>query len=338
MNPTSPIASLTACLDGFVHDLFDIGRLQVADRFADHVAELVLVPYRSVKSVLMQSSPRRIALLADRPSGGVELHPAPYPKFFPGLFGHIVRRMVRDEQFVGYGFDILGKGRPRLVETRPSSRPVAVPLFIGGVPGPAVVFLRADAGDRDGVDAVVYMIYALFAGVFFLQSPHFTESVGRGTFDDIDPPENRFQVEPCILPDDPDIDPLPVAETFRDFGHGEPFVFSAPVIALHAQVVAPLDGAVPFLFRGGVSPLSELGLDLFLQRFDLFPPSETFDPFQDFGTVRQFGGQFRPFAFPVETAFAKRFVHLRIVAAAGARQCMFDVETRSRSDKVRNSA
>ncbi len=75
-----------------------------------------------------------------------------------------------------------------------------------------------------------------------LQSPHLAERGGRGTFDRIDSVKNRLQIEPCIFADDADVDSLPIAESFGNLGHGEAFVFPAPVVELHLQIVTALNG------------------------------------------------------------------------------------------------
>ena len=95
--------------------------------------------------------------------------------------------MVCHEQFVGHGLDILGKGRPGFFEAGFGTFAVVVLLLFGGILRPAVILLAADAGDRDGIDAMVHMIHALLLGVLLLQPPHLAEGRGRGTLDRMDP-------------------------------------------------------------------------------------------------------------------------------------------------------
>lgn len=120
----------------------------------------------------MQPATGRVALLIDRLPVGTQLDPAANPQLFACLFGHVVGRMVGHKQFVGHRLDILGEGRPRFLEAGFVGFTVIESLLVGGVLRPTVVLPAADAGDRDGVDAVVDVIHALLAGVFLLQAPH----------------------------------------------------------------------------------------------------------------------------------------------------------------------
>ena len=285
----------------------------------------------------MQPAAGRVAPLIDWFPFGIQLHFAAYPQPLAGLFGHVVGRVVCHEQFVGHRLDILGKGRPRLFEAGFAAFTITESLLVGGILRPAVVLPAADAGNRDSVDTVVDMIRALLAGILLLQSPHLAECGRRGAFDRVDPIEDSLQIETRIFADDADVDSLPVAESFGNFGHGEAFVFSAPVVELHLQVVTTLDGTVLFGFGRGPFASADLGLDLLLQAFHLFAPAERFDPFQNLGMTGQLGRQFCPFCLPVEPILAERLVHLRIVAAAGSRKCMFDVEIRGCTDEIRNA-
>ena len=245
--------------------------------------------------------------------------------------------MVGNEQFVGRRLDIFGKGRPGFLEAGFAAFAVAVSLLVGDILRPAVVLPAADTGDRDGVDAVVDVVRALLAGILLLQSPHLAERGGRGTLDRIDSVKNRLQIEPCIFADDADVDSLPIAESFGNLGHGEAFVFPAPVVELHLQIVAALNGVVLFGFNRCAFAPANLGFNLLLQTLHFFPPAKRFDPLHDLDMIGQLGRQFRPFCLPVESIFAERLVHLRVIAAASLRERVLDVEIRSRPDEVRNA-
>ena len=175
---------------------------------------------------------------------------------------------------------------------------------------PSVVLRATDAGDGDGVDAVVDVVHAFFLCILLLQSPHFAEGVGRGTLDGVDPLENALEVEPRIAPDDAYVHALAVAETVGHLGHREALVLSFPVVELHFQVVVPLDCEVLFLFGRGVFALADLVADLFFQFVDALPPSEFFDARPDGLCVGEFRRQLGAFDLAVVAAVAQRLVLL----------------------------
>lgn len=140
--------------------------------------------------------------------------------------------MVRDQQFVGHRLDILRKGRPRFLDVGSVALSELVALGLFGVTLPCEVLPVSDAGDRDGVDAVVYVVDACLFLVLRLQPPYLAEIGSRCTLDRIDAVKDRLQVESGVAADDADVDTLAVAESFRHLGHCEPVVLPAPVILL----------------------------------------------------------------------------------------------------------
>ena len=84
----------------------------------------------------MQPATGRVALLIDRLPVGIQLDPAANPQLLACLFGHVVGRMVGHKQFVGHRLDILGKGRPRLLEAGFAAFSVIESVLVGGAPSP----------------------------------------------------------------------------------------------------------------------------------------------------------------------------------------------------------
>lgn len=155
-----------------VDDLIHVGRLKLPQRFAHDVFHLSFTLDGSVKGLLMQGSPGRIALRIERLAVPAGPYPAPDAQPLATLLGHIVGRMMRDEKPVGDGLEVFGKSRPRLFEAGFRSFAPSVTLFVARVLRPTVVFVAADAGDDDRVEAVMRVVHALFPGIFLLQSPH----------------------------------------------------------------------------------------------------------------------------------------------------------------------
>ena len=141
-----------------VDDLVDILFAEVGQRLAYDIFYLVVALYRTVERILVQRGACAVARDDDRPAVVAGYYAAAFAQPLFRGFRHVVRRRVRYEQLVGYGPDILGKGRPRLVERGFYILAAAVVLLLGCILRPAVVLVTADAGYRYGVDAVVGVV------------------------------------------------------------------------------------------------------------------------------------------------------------------------------------
>ena len=212
--------------------------------------------------------------------------------------------MVRHEQLVGNRQDILREGRPGLLEPGFGRLAAFVTLLVARMLRPKVVLPAADAGDRDGIDAVVRVVHALLLSVVRLQAPHAPELRRRRPLDRIDPVEDRLQIEPRILPDDADVDPLAIAEPLGHLGHGEAFELAAPIVELHLQIMPPLDGPVLLGLGRRSLALAPGRLDPLAEVFDLLRPAERFDPGHHLAVCRQLRGQLGTFGLAIETVLA----------------------------------
>ena len=172
------------------------------------------------------------------------------------LLGHIVRGVVHHKQFVGQSLDVFREGSPRFGERRALGTSAFILFKLLVVTCCGIVFAGSDAGNNDGIDAVVDVVVARFACIFILYAPHLAVFSGGASLYHADialrtvvgAVEERLQIESGILSNQSDAGTLTPAEALGHLHHGEAFVLAAPIVQFKTDKMPLSDKAVLHVF------------------------------------------------------------------------------------------
>ena len=248
---------------------------------------------------------------------------------------------MNDEKFLCNLLEVLREGGPRLVELGLRSITFIIIIHIMMVLPHHVELVLADAGNYDGIDAMMGMAVARLLLVLILYAPHLTELRGDGSLDAEDLTavgvecvvEITFQVEGRIFGNQSDACTLAACKAFGNFRHGKSVILAFPVFQfLHVEIL-PSYSFVSSCFVTFIAFL--ITIYLFSQLFNALLPRFNSRHYELM--ISQFCRQLGLLDLPVISAAAKRHVHLRAVAACTSRDGMFYVVSRAGSDEVGNT-
>ena len=164
------------------------------------------------------------------------------------MLGHIVLGVMRNQEFILNMFHIGNKRGPGFLKLRLLTFSLTIVILIMIELSQFIILRLVNAGNGDGINAVVDMVDALLGCIFLLNSPHLPEIGCGNTLDNIDLLENRLEEHARIAGYDTDIRALTARKALGHFRHCEPLIFSSPVIAFKRQQVPATDDAIFFFF------------------------------------------------------------------------------------------